>query len=171
MRTAINPLSRTSCRAETSGQARRSPPARAIPDKPSSAPIRRIRANPCSIPASGTCAGWIRARRCDAEAAPSGHGMPCPDLQPETGASRAMAGPDYSRQNSSQGFSSLSVRGYPAHRATANVHIRHIAPGQTLKPSTFNLPTFNLQPRLTPPPSAPSPRCNPSASRDRGCAR
>ncbi|WP_448541727.1 hypothetical protein [Roseiflexus sp.] len=27
-----------------------------------------------------------------------GHGMPCPDLQPETGASRDTAGPDYSRQ-------------------------------------------------------------------------
>jgi hypothetical protein len=25
-------------------------------------------------------------------------GMPCPDLQPETGASRDTAGPDYSRQ-------------------------------------------------------------------------
>ncbi|MCL6541062.1 MAG: hypothetical protein K6T87_10870 [Roseiflexus sp.] len=32
------------------------------------------------------------------EAAPLGHGMPCPDLQPETGASRDTAGPDYSRQ-------------------------------------------------------------------------
>ena len=39
-----------------------------------------------------------------------------------------------------------------------------------LQPSTFNLPNLQ-QPRLTPPPSAPSPRCNPSASRDRGCAR
>ena len=46
VRTAINPLSRTSCRAETSGQARRSPPAQAIPDKTSSVLIRRIRADP-----------------------------------------------------------------------------------------------------------------------------
>jgi hypothetical protein len=42
-------------------------------------------------------------------------------------------------------------------------------PTFNLQPSTFQ--TFNLQPRLTPPPSAPSPRCNPSVSRDRGCAR
>jgi hypothetical protein len=51
----------------------------------------------------------------------------------------------------------------------------------TFPPSTFNLQPSNLQPshlqpstlnsRLTPPPSAPSPRCNPSVSRDRGCAR
>gem|GEM_PF-3181548 len=41
----------------------------------------------------------------------------------------------------------------------------------TFQPSTFPPSTFNLQPRLTPPLSAPSPRCNPSASRDRGCAR
>ena len=47
--------------------------------------------------------------------------------------------------------------------------IQRIAPGGTFKPSTF--PPSHLHPRLTPPPSAPSPRCNPSASRDRGCAR
>jgi hypothetical protein len=56
----------------------------------------------------------------------------------------------------------------------------------TFQPSTFPPSTFNLQPshlqpshlqpstlnsRLTPPPSAPSLRCNPSASRDRGCVR
>jgi len=42
-----------SCRrAEALGYPGQSPPARAIPDKPSSALIRRIRADPCSIPAS-----------------------------------------------------------------------------------------------------------------------
>ena len=51
----------------------------------------------------------------------------------------------------------------------------------TFPPSTFNLQPSNLQPshlqpstlnsRLTLPPSAPSLRCNPSASRDRGCVR
>ena len=40
-----------------------SPPARAIPDKTPPVLIRRIRANPCSIPASGAkpaCAGYTR---------------------------------------------------------------------------------------------------------------
>jgi hypothetical protein len=72
-----------------------------------------IRADPRSIPASGTCADWIGARRCHAEAAPLGHGMPCPDLQPEADASRDTAGPDYSRQNSSTSALIRRIRADP----------------------------------------------------------
>jgi len=53
LRTAINPLCPLCRRAEAPGYARRSPPARAIPDKTSSVLIRRIRVDPCSIPAFG----------------------------------------------------------------------------------------------------------------------
>ena len=74
--------------------------------------------------------------------------------------------------------------------STFNLQPSHLQPynvqRSTFNVPTFNLPTFNLQPshlqpshlqpstlnsRLTPPPSAPSLRCNPSASRDRGCVR
>jgi hypothetical protein len=72
-----------------------------------------IRADPRSIPASGTCADWIGARRCHAEAAPLGHGMPCPDLQPEADASRNTAGPDYSRQNLSTSAPIRCIRADP----------------------------------------------------------
>jgi hypothetical protein len=39
--------------------------------------------------------------------------MPCPDLQPETGASRDTAGPDYSRQNSSTSALIRRIRADP----------------------------------------------------------
>jgi len=56
---ALNPLSRASRGAEALGYPGQNLPARAIPDKTSSVLIGRIRAEPCSIPASGakpTCA-------------------------------------------------------------------------------------------------------------------
>ncbi len=50
--------------------------------------------------------------------------------------------------------------------------IRRIAPQRTFTSGTSHQgKRSNLQPCLTPPPSAPSPRCNPSVLRDRGCAR
>ena len=48
-----------------------------------------------------------------AGATPLGHGMPCPDLQPETGASRNTVGPDYPRQNSSTSALIRRIRADP----------------------------------------------------------
>ena len=58
-----NPVCTSCRRAQALGYGRRSPPAWAISDKTSSVPIRRTRADPCSIPASKAkpaCADYSR---------------------------------------------------------------------------------------------------------------
>ena len=162
-----------------------------------SAPIRRIRADPCSIPASRAklaCTGYTKSVQ------------PCPTGSTfvRTAIMQAVVRVFIFVSQRLSSTSRHSERSNQAHRACerSNLQLSHLQPStfnlptfnlitfnvqrSTFQPSTFPPSTFNLQPsnlqpshlqpstlnsRLTPPPSAPSLRCNPSASRDRGCVR